>query len=123
MNNWTRKFACAFKGLRYGASGQSSFTIHFIIAIGVVALATMLRCQRWEWCILLACIGLVLTAEYLNSAIEHLARGLCDEENESVGKALDTASAAVLVAAFFAAWIGILILGVRAIAVLQMWLV
>lgn len=122
MNHWKQKFACAFRGLRFGVSGQSSFRIHFIVAIGVVAIAAMLRCNRWDWSILLGCIALVLTAEYFNSALEHLARGLCDEHNESVGKALDTASAAVLVAAFFAAVIGIWILGMRAMVVVQMWL-
>ncbi len=36
----------------------------------------------------------------MNSAVELLARGLCSEQNADVGKALDVASGAVLVASF-----------------------
>lgn len=110
MQHWIEKFTNAFRGLPRGIRGQSSFTIHFAVSAGVVALARMTQCQRWEWGILLLCIAVVLTAELFNSALEHIARGLCTERNEDVGAALDIASAAVLVASIFAAIIGLMIL-------------
>lgn len=110
MQHWIKKFSNAFRGLPRGIRGQSSFTIHAAMSIGVIALARMTQCQRWEWAILLLCMAVVLTAELFNSALEHLARGLCSEHNENVGAALDIASAAVLVASCFAAIIGLMIL-------------
>lgn len=118
MQHWAKKFQNAFRGIPAGIRGQSSFSIHFAVAAGVLVLAKMVQCQRWEWVILLLCIGLVLTAELFNSALEHLARGLCNEHNEQVGAALDIASAAVLVASAFSAVIGLMILGPRIVALL-----
>ncbi len=104
--HWSNKFRNAFQGLKYGVAGQSSFLVHVPATIGVLVMAGVLRCAAWQWCVLGICIALVWTLELVNSAIELLARGLCREQNEWVGQALDTASAAVLVASFFAAVIG-----------------
>jgi len=41
-----------------------------------VTAAIVLRCDPLEWCLLLGCIGMVLTAELFNSALETLFRGL-----------------------------------------------
>ena len=62
------------------------------------------------------CITVVLVLELVNSAIEFLAKGLCTEHNREVGKALDIASAAVLVASVGAGVIGALVLGERLLA-------
>ncbi|GAB5406327.1 MAG: diacylglycerol kinase family protein [Aureliella sp.] len=122
MQHWVKKFQNAFRGIPAGVRGQSSFTVHFAFTAGVLVLAKMLQCQRWEWVILLLCIGVVLTAELFNSALEHLARGLCSEQNEQVGAALDIASAAVLVASIFSAIVGLMILGPRIVALLTNFL-
>jgi len=89
--------------------GQSSFAVHFAIAAAVIVVAVLLRCELWQWCALLLCIALVLGLEYINSAIERLAKGLCTTRNEQVGAALDIASAAVLTASIIAVVIGGLI--------------
>ena len=58
---------------------------------------------------LVLCIALVWSLELMNSAVEFLASGLCDHQNPLVGKALDTASAAVLVASIGSAVIGAIV--------------
>jgi diacylglycerol kinase len=112
------KFRCAGRGLLLGVRGQSSFAVHFSITVAVLIFATLLRCELWQWCTLLLCIALVLGLEYVNSAIERLAKGLCATQNEDVGAALDIASAAVLVASIIAAVIGGLIFVTQ---FLRMW--
>ena len=104
--HWINKFRFAFRGLIYGVAGQSSFLVHLPTALAVLVLAYWLKCSCWQWCVLGLCIGFVLAMELFNSAIEHLARGLCHEQNPAVGRALDTASSAVLVAAITASLIG-----------------
>lgn len=106
MNHWISKFRNALRGIAFGMDGQSSFLVHIPIALAVLAAAWWLECNYWQWCVLVLCIVLVLTLELMNSAIEFLAKGLCQEHNENVGKALDIASGAVLVASIFAALIG-----------------
>ena len=109
MKYWVRKFSIAARGVLYGIRGQTSFVIHLPIAAAVLVLAALLQCHLWQWCALLLCIGLVLAAELANSAIEELAAGLSPEHNEHVGRALDIASGAVLVASLLSATVGLII--------------
>ncbi len=104
--DWTKKFTLALQGIARGTRGHSSFLVHVPAAIAVLITAGLLRCEAWQWCVLAVCIGLVLSLELVNSAIESLARGLCSEHNEHVGRALDIASGAVLVASLVAAAVG-----------------
>ena len=53
------------------------------------------------------CIGLVLTAELFNSAVETLFRGLDEPTRERAWPALDIAAGAVLLASVFAAAVGV----------------
>lgn len=109
MTHWVNKFRCAFRGLGFGIAGQSSFYVHIPIAMAVLALAALLHCSAVQWCVLVLCIALVWSLELMNSAVEFLARGLCDHQNPWVGKALDTASAAVLVASICSAVAGMIV--------------
>jgi len=111
IRHWWNKFYCAFRGIWIGVSGHSSFLVHLPATALVVGSAFWLKCNAWQWAILGLCIGLIWSLELLNSSIEHLTRGLCSEHNAEVGKALDTASAAVLVISITAAGVGLSILG------------
>jgi diacylglycerol kinase len=103
---WARKFRDAFRGLKLGIRGHSSFFVHFFFAALVVAAAIVLRCGLLEWCLLLGCIGMVLTAELFNSALETLFRGLDEGTKERVWPSLDIAAGAVLMASLTAIVIG-----------------
>src|SRR5262245_16597900 len=108
---WADKFADAFRGLKFGIRGQRSFAAHFCIAAAVVVAAAAFRCSLDEWALLTFAIGLVLTAEFANSAIETLFRGLDHETRERSWQCLDIAAAAVLVASITALIIGVLVFG------------
>ncbi len=109
LQHWIRKFQLAGRGVWIGIAGQSSFAVHLPVAGLVIVLAYWLQCSLWQWCALLICIGLVLTAELANSAIEELAKGLCTDHNPQVGRALDMAAGAVLIASIIAATVGLTI--------------
>jgi diacylglycerol kinase len=107
--SWVFKFRCAFRGLKLGVRGHSSFFVHFFFAALVVVAAVMLHCDVLEWCVLLGCIGLVMTAELFNSAVETLFRGLDEATKERVWPCLDIAAGAVLLASLVSAAIGAII--------------
>jgi diacylglycerol kinase len=107
--SWVFKFRCAFRGIKFGVRGHSSFFVHFFFAALVVVAAVVLHCDLLQWCVLLGCIGLVLTAELFNSAVETLFRGLDEATKERVWPALDIAAGAVLMASLVSAVIGTLI--------------
>jgi diacylglycerol kinase len=106
---WRDKFRAAFRGLKLGMRGHSSFSVHFFFTVLVVAAAIVLRCSAVEWCLLLGCIGIVLTAELFNSAVETLFRGVDETTKSRVWPCLDIAAGAVLLASLFAILIGCII--------------
>lgn len=118
---WSDKFREAFRGLKFGVRGQSSFFVHFFFAALTVAAAIVLKCELWQWCALVGCIGLVLTAELFNSAIETLFHCLDEETRSRAWPSLDIAAGAVLLASISAVIIGALIFLTRLATMLRLW--
>lgn len=108
---WRDKFREAFRGVKKGARGQSSFAVHIFFAAVALAAAVAFECDLWEWCAVVGCIGLVFTAELINSSIETLFRGLEQEAQNRVYHCLDIAAGAVLIAALTAVAVGGVIFG------------
>lgn len=103
---WRSKFGHALRGLKIGIRGHSSFAVHFFFAALVFVGAIVLECNLVEWCLLLMCVGGVLTAELFNSAIETLFCGLDNSIKPRCWQALDIAAGAVLAASITAAAVG-----------------
>lgn len=116
--NWKGKFRDAFRGLWVGISRQSSFLVHVPVAAAVVAAAILLHVTPGQWCLLMLCIVVVFAAELLNSALEHMARAVSDQHHPEIRDALDTAAAAVLVAALGSVLVGLLIFAPRLLPLL-----
>ena len=118
--SWRTKFGDAFRGLKLGVRGHSSFFVHFFFAALVLAAALALGCTIHDWAILLLCIGLVLMAELFNSAMETLFHGLDERVKAKNHRALDIAAGAVLLASLTAAAVGLFVF-VHRLAVLLDW--
>ncbi len=108
--SWKHKFNCAYRGLKCGIRGHSSFSVHFFATILVILLAFCLKCSQLEWAVLFLCIGMVIGFELANSTIEILVRCLPVEERPKFYPALDAAAGTVLFVSFIAFLSGILIL-------------
>jgi diacylglycerol kinase len=106
---WRAKFQDALRGIKWGVRGHSSFFVHFFFTALVLAAAGMLRCSIEQWCILLLCIGGVLTAELFNSAFETLFRNLDEATKERAWRSLDIAAGAVLLASLVAVLVGTMV--------------
>src|SRR6185295_2500721 len=89
---WRAKFGYAFRGVKRGVRGHSSFSVHIFAAALVVAGAAVLRCDWLEWCLLLGCIGFVFVAELFNSAVEALFHGQDESVKSRNYTALDIAA-------------------------------
>ncbi len=114
--SWTAKFRDAFRGVSSAMRGDSSFTVHLLTTVAVFVAAVVFRVSRFEWGLLLMCVGVVLAAETFNSAIEAMAKSITAEHDENIGRALDMAAGAVLIVAFAAAAVGLLIFIPHAVA-------
>ena len=111
--SWARKSRDAFRGVKEGVRGQSSFYVHFFVAATVVVAGVVLRVNLYEWCLLVLCIAGVIAAELFNSALESMARAITKESDPYLGNSLDIGSAAVLVAAVGASIVGAIIFSSR----------
>lgn len=108
--SWPRKFADAFRGLAVAVRGQSSFAVHAVVSVVVIAAAAWFRVTTAEWCLLALCIASVWSAELMNTALETIAPALDTRYNERLRDALDIASGAVLFAACGSVVVGLVIL-------------
>ncbi len=107
--SWLGKFYVACRGIYWGMQGQTSFYVHLPLTLLSVLLALVFQFDAIRWMILLLAIGLVLTAELLNSAVERVFHGLPEEMKNRCWPALDVAAGAVLIASVVAAIIGLVL--------------
>jgi diacylglycerol kinase len=120
-HSWPNKFRWAARGARRAVASERNFRVHLAMALAVAVAGGVLRVDYWEWCVLVLCVAIVLTAELFNTAIEHLARAITDEHNQEIRDALDTGGGAVLVAALGAAAVGGLVFVHRLGALVEWW--
>ncbi len=93
--------------------------MHTLAAILAVLLGFLLRIAPWEWCFLAVVIGLVLSAEMANTAIEKLCDVTEPDQNETIRVVKDVSAGMVLICAIGALTVGIIIFLPKIIAFLQ----
>ncbi len=109
MKKILRSFNHAFQGIRICIGAEINFTIQVLIA-GIVFFALFIfPLAKWEICIVVLCIGIMLALEMLNSAIEQLADIVAPEFHIGIKKVKDIAAGATLVFAIVCLAIGMLI--------------
>lgn len=102
-------FRYAFKGIIWFLSTQHNLLIHLIIAVIVFSAGLYFQLERWEWVAVIICIGMVVAAELLNSAIEILCDALIPERNKRAEIIKDVSAGAVLILAIMAVIVGLII--------------
>jgi diacylglycerol kinase (ATP) len=106
-----RSFAHAFHGWQYVIRTQPNTWIHAVMTTLVVLVAFWLRLPLRDWAILFLTIALVWMAEFFNTAIESVVDLASPQPHPLAKVGKDVAAGAVLLAAFAAILVGLLILG------------
>lgn len=109
MARFFNSFRFAAKGLRESFKSELNFKIHFIAAVLVVVLGCYVDISALEWLAVVICIGSVLAAELINTAIETLVDLVSPAYNPKAGMVKDVAAAAVLVVAVMSLVVGLII--------------
>ncbi|MAJ58497.1 MAG: hypothetical protein CBC48_00205 [bacterium TMED88] len=104
-------FGYAFRGLAALLREEPNARIHLLASVLVVSAAFVLAIDASGWRWLSLAITAVWLAEAFNTAIERIADAAVPEPHPLIGEAKDVAAGGVLIAAFFAALIGLSILG------------
>jgi diacylglycerol kinase (ATP) len=106
--NLLASFSYAWEGILYAARTQRNFRIHLALGAFALTLSSVLQISLVEWTIIWGCIGIVLFAELMNTAIELLVDMLTEGRFDLRAKAIkDTAAGAVFVTAIAALACGV----------------
>mgnify|MGYP006179528183 FL=1 len=99
----------AFKGAYKLLSTEHSVMIQFSLGILVTVAGFYFDISKNEWLIQTLCIGLVLSIEGLNTAVEKVADFVHPDYHEKIGFIKDIAAGAVFFAALTAIAVGMII--------------
>ena len=102
-------FGYAFEGIKQAYLGEQNMRIHFFMASLVIIFGFFLKISYIEWLVCLLLIGLVIMAEFINTAVEYVVDLASPKVHPLAKAAKDTASAGVLMMAIISAVIGLII--------------
>ena len=104
------------RGCRYASKGalmllktEASIQVQIVIAIIVTVLGFYVGITSIEWILQIFAIGLVMSLEGINTAIEAIADFVHPDFHNKIGFIKDVAAGAVFIAAITAAIIGLII--------------
>ncbi len=111
MKKFMKGFVYAFRGLVKGVCEELNMMLHLVAAAVVTIVGLYVGLEQWEWVAVVLSMGLVLSLELLNTAVEGLVDMISPEWSEKAGRIKDFAAGAVLVAALAALVVGVLVFG------------
>lgn len=103
------RFRNAWKGLSVFVRQEHNAWIHLSMTVLVILAGFLFRISTYEWIAVVFAIGLVISAEAINSAIERLADVVQPNRDERIRDVKDICAGAVLVCAMTAFVIGLIV--------------
>lgn len=100
--NRLKSVGYAFKGMVILIKTESSIQIQVFIAVVVTFAGIVFDISKTEWMIQITMIGLVMSIEGINTAIEYLADFVHPQHHEKIGLIKDIAAGAVFIASIIA---------------------
>ena len=108
-----KKFLLSFtypiKGLKYAYRNEQNLAVDVGVALLVIIFGFIFKLNLTEWAILALTIGLVISCELINTAIEAVVDLVTEDYHPLAKVAKDTAAAAVFVFAIIAVIVGLII--------------
>ncbi len=95
--NLVHSFTCAIEGVLYALKTQRNMKVHFLLGLLVLVFGSILDVNRLELLVLLITVGLVISAEMINTAIEEVVNLVTREYHPLAKIAKNVAAGAVLV--------------------------
>ena len=104
-----KTFKNAFRGLWHFLTSESNNRIHLSAMVVVIAAGFYFQIARYEWLVLIVVIGMVLSSEAFNAAVENLCDEVQPEYNERIKVIKDISAGSVLISAIAAFLAGLII--------------
>lgn len=109
MKKIFKSFVYAWSGIRFAVKNELNMKIHLSVTVLVVFLGLWLHISTTEWLLCLLCVGLVLSAEIMNTAFETLVDMVSPKKNILAGRTKDLAAGAVLMLSMISIVVGVVI--------------
>lgn len=104
-----KSFTYAFEGIKTACKTEQNFLFDAIFAILTIIIGFLLKLSAIEFSIVLIAIGLVISLELINTAIEYTVDMAMPEIHPLAKAAKDISSGAVLISAILALIVGLII--------------
>jgi diacylglycerol kinase len=108
-SSWQLTFNHAISGFTHIMRTEKNMRIHCILSAAAIFLLIVFAAPIYEWAIIILVIGMVISAEILNTAIEIMVDIYCPYYHPLAKISKDVGAASVLFSAFIAVVIGCLI--------------
>ncbi len=109
LTNRLKSIGYAFKGALLLLKTEASIKIQFFIALIMTFAGFYYNISTTEWIIQILAIGLIISIEGLNTAIEEIADFIHPEQHKKIGLIKDFAAGAVFIFAIAAIIAGFII--------------
>ncbi len=120
-----RSFRAAASGFGQALRTEQNLRIHLIVTVGVIMLGWWLGMSPVEWLLVAICVGVVITTELMNTAVEYLCDVVRDKmklDYEATKLPRDMAAAAVLVSSIMAVGVGLAVFGLKLVFMVHSWI-
>lgn len=102
-------FKFAWQGFKALLRYEHNARIHVVAAVAVIIAGVLFRISAMEWIAVMLCIGMVISAEALNSSVEALADRITEDHDPLIGRAKDFGATAVTILALASVAVGLII--------------
>ena len=109
IKRFFKSFTYSWAGLTYAFPYEHSMLVPVLVTLLVIFVGNVVKLTLAEWIIVLLLIGLVISTELVNTAIEAVVDLSCPEIDPLAKVAKDTASAAVFIFATVAFICGLIL--------------
>lgn len=109
LKKFINSFKYPIKGLFYAYRNEQNLAVDVGIALVVVVFGLLFGINKIEWIVLVLTMGLVISCELINTAIEAVVDLVTQEYHPLAKVAKDTSAAAVFIFAIVAVIVGIII--------------
>ncbi len=101
-----KSFHYAWQGIKFLWRDEHNFRIHAAVSACVILAGWLLEISIGEWLAVVFSVGIVMTAEAFNSALEGVADFISPDYDVRIKRIKDLSAAAVLLTAIMAAVVG-----------------
>lgn len=109
MKKFIKAISFALQGMKQFISHDRNGQIQTVIGITAITLGCIVSISSYQWVLVLFCIGLVISLEMINSAIERYCDLVTTDFHPRIKTIKDVAAGAVLVASITSLVIGLII--------------